>query len=160
LSLGLGLAMGAIFSVFTRGGEPPELARELIVPSAWQGFLVSIGAGIREEIWFRLGFMTFLVWIGTLVTRAAHPDVLMHRPPQSVQTIANLLAALLFAAMHLPQAQALLGLSGPIILFVLVGNGLPALVFGWLYWHRGLLSAMLAHFSFDLVLKVVLPLLP
>jgi membrane protease YdiL (CAAX protease family) len=35
----------------------------------------------------------------------------------------------------------------------------PGLVFGWLYWRRGLVAAMLAHFGLDLVLKVFIPLL-
>jgi hypothetical protein len=28
-------------------------------------------------------------------------------------------------------------------------------IFGWLYWRRGLLAAMLAHFSTDLVIHVI-----
>lgn len=39
------------------------------------------------------------------------------------------------------------------------GNGAPGVVFGWLYWRRGLYSAMLAHFGLDLVIKVLVPLL-
>ena len=38
-------------------------------------------------------------------------------------------------------------------------NGIGGIVFGWLYWKRGLLAAMLAHFSADIVLHVVTPLL-
>jgi membrane protease YdiL (CAAX protease family) len=30
-------------------------------------------------------------------------------------------------------------------------------VFGWLFWKRGLMTAMLAHFSADIVLQVGLP---
>ena len=44
------------------------------------------------------------------------------------------------------------------MLFIFVGNGTPGLVFGWLYWRRGLIAAMLAHFGLDLVLKVLIPL--
>jgi membrane protease YdiL (CAAX protease family) len=73
---------------------------------------------------------------------------------------ANVIAAALFAAIHLPQAAALFGLSAPVLTFVLVGNGLPGLAFGWLYWRRGLLAAMAARGAADVVLKVVLPLVP
>jgi membrane protease YdiL (CAAX protease family) len=38
-------------------------------------------------------------------------------------------------------------------------NAAAGLVFGWLYWRRGLEVAMLAHFSADLVLHVAAPLL-
>jgi hypothetical protein len=37
-------------------------------------------------------------------------------------------------------------------------NGLGGLAFGWLYWKRGLESAMMAHFSADIVLHVITPL--
>jgi len=34
-------------------------------------------------------------------------------------------------------------------------NGLGGLAFGWLYWKQGLESAMIAHFSADIVLHVI-----
>jgi membrane protease YdiL (CAAX protease family) len=58
----------------------------------------------------------------------------------------------------LPQAHFLVGLSTPILVFVVLGNGLPGMIFGWLYWRRGLMAAIVAHFGFDLVLKVIIPL--
>ena len=45
------------------------------------------------------------------------------------------------------------------IVRALVLNGIGGIVFGWLYWKRGLLAAVLAHFSADVVLHVVVPLL-
>jgi hypothetical protein len=36
-------------------------------------------------------------------------------------------------------------------------NGIVALVFGYLYWQRGSESAILAHFSADIVLHVFGP---
>ena len=44
-------------------------------------------------------------------------------------------------------------------LFTSMIEKLAGIVFGWLYWRRGLLAAMLAHFSADIVLPVVAPLL-
>ena len=37
-------------------------------------------------------------------------------------------------------------------------NDLAGLAFGWLYWKRGLESAMLAHFSADMTVHVIAPL--
>jgi membrane protease YdiL (CAAX protease family) len=34
-------------------------------------------------------------------------------------------------------------------------NSIGGLVFGWLYWRQGLLAAMVAHFSADVVLHVI-----
>jgi hypothetical protein len=71
---------------------------------------------------------------------------------------ANAIAALLFGALHLPQAALIAGLSPPVVAFTLIGNGIAGLAFGWLYWKHGLVSAMAAHFSTDIVLHVIAPL--
>ena len=64
---------------------------------------------------------------------------------QNVQAFLQerVLAALAFGALHLPQAQLLLGLSPAIVVTVFVGNGVPGMAFGWLYWRNGLLAAMM-----------------
>jgi len=155
----IGMAMGVIMGVFaskldvSAAGKHPNLT----IPSPGEGLLASVGAGIREEIWLRLGFMTFLVWVGISLIRPF--TKLNSEAPAAVVWIGNLLAAVCFAAIHIPQASALLGLTAPLLVFILVGNGLPGLIFGWLYWRRGLYAAMLAHFGLDLVLKVFIPLL-
>jgi membrane protease YdiL (CAAX protease family) len=46
-----------------------------------------------------------------------------------------------------------------LVVYLLVGNGLVGLVFGWLFRRRGLESAMLAHGSTDLWLHTVFPVL-
>ena len=38
-------------------------------------------------------------------------------------------------------------------------NGVGGMLFGWLYWKHGLMAAMLAHFSADIVLHVAVPLM-
>ncbi len=50
-------------------------------------------------------------------------------------------------------------LSPAVVARALVLNGVGGVVFGWLYWRRGLLAAMVAHFSADVVLHVLAPLL-
>jgi hypothetical protein len=151
----LGLGLGGLIMVAVLIVDPlmPRPPRPLAHPPAWEGLLASLGAGIREELWLRLGVMTPLVWLGAKATRRGEPS-------PAVVWVANGLAAALFAAIHLPQASAFFGLSGPVLAFVLVGNGLPGLAFGWLYWRRGLLAAMAAHGAADVVMKVVLPLVP
>lgn len=41
--------------------------------------------------------------------------------------------------------------------FALVGNGVPGLIFGWLYWRKGLIAAMVCHATTDIIMKVILP---
>lgn len=49
-----------------------------------------------------------------------------------------------------------MGVTHPVAL-VWSANGVAALMFGWLFWRKGLIAAMTAHAIFDLVLKVRLP---
>jgi membrane protease YdiL (CAAX protease family) len=114
------------------------------------GFLASIGAGIREEVWMRLGALTVLASFGASLSRTRQLG------PVSFWT-ANLIAASLFAAIHIPQAFTLIGMNAALLAVILIGNGVPGLVFGWLYRRYGLVSAMLSHFMIDVVLKVILP---
>ena len=100
----------------------------------------------------RLGLMTLLVWVGAQLTRTSAPR------PVVVWT-AIVITALLFGAGHLPTTAAMLPLTPLVIARALLLNGIGGIVFGWLYWKRGLLAAMLAHFSADVVLHVVTPLL-
>jgi membrane protease YdiL (CAAX protease family) len=69
------------------------------------------------------------------------------------------LAAALFGAIHIPQAVVLLEPSRLVVAYALLGNGVPGIVLGWLYWRRGLVAAMVCHFAADFLLKAVLPLL-
>jgi len=124
-------------------------------PPSWQGFLVSITAGVREEILFRLFLLTLFAWIGSILRK--RPNVL---PPNWILWIATLLTAALFGISHLPGTAAIgLSLDTLVITRALVLNGLGGVVFGWLYWTRGLESAILAHFSADVVLHAVVPLI-
>jgi hypothetical protein len=121
-------------------------------PPAWQGLLASFYGGICEELLLRLGLMTLLVWVGTRLTRTTSPG-------SGVVWTAILTSALLFGAGHLPTTAAMLPLTTLVVIRALVLNGIGGLVFGWLYWKRSLLAAMLAHFSADLVRHVMAPLL-
>lgn len=119
--------------------------------AALHGLLASFYGGISEELQLRLFLMTLLVWIGARLRRSG--------PSVAVYWIAILVSALLFGAGHLPAATQVWGLDGVVIVRTLLLNGLGGLVFGWLYWKRGLEMAMLGHFCSDLVLHVAVPLL-
>lgn len=50
-------------------------------------------------------------------------------------------------------------LSPLMVVRILVLNFIPGVVFGVLFWRRGLLSVMIAHFSADVLMHAILPLL-
>ena len=120
-------------------------------PVAWKGLLASFEGGITEEIELRLFAMSLFAWIGHFLRRNADGT-----PTSTVLWSANVIAAVLFGVGHLPLISAMAPLTGIIILRTIVLNGLLGIAFGYLYWKRGLASAMLAHFSADLLLHVVL----
>ena len=62
----LGVGIGVLDAVADRaaGRWMPSPRFAITDPPAWSGLLASIGAGVTEEILFRLGLMTFLVWMG------------------------------------------------------------------------------------------------
>ncbi len=155
-SVFLGIAAGTVIILLDLGIFSPLLAgpvaREAAsdAQSPWVGLLASFYGGIVEEILLRLGLLTVLAWLGTRLARA-------ERPGSAILWGANIVAALLFGLGHLPVTASLMPVTGLVVVRALLLNGIPALVFGWLYMRRGLLPAMIAHFSVDILLHVAAP---
>jgi hypothetical protein len=126
------------------------LTQSNATPAAWQGFLASFYGGIDEEVLLRLFLLTLLAWLGKFVSHTADG-----RPTIVVLWIANILAAILFGLGHLPATAMLIPLTPLVIVRAIVLNGLAGLAFGYLYWKHGIESAMLSHFSADIVLHVL-----
>ena len=96
--------------------------------------------GISEELISRWGLMSLFVWIFWRLAAAGGAV------PAWCFWLGAAAAALLFAAGHLPMLYGLVGDPTPAqVTVVIVGNALPGLLFGWLFWRRGLEAAMLAH---------------
>jgi hypothetical protein len=116
----------------------------------WKGLLTVFYGGVVEEILMRLFFMTLLVWLlAKLFAKEKVPDTLYW--------IGILLSAFLFGIGHLPLAGEVFGvLTPPVILRTLLANGLLAVLFGYLYWKKGLEYAMISHMTADVMLHVVL----
>ena len=110
---------------------------------------VTYGAVI-EEIMLRLFLMTLLIFLlWKLFARK------LEKPSTVILITANIVAALLFAAGHLPTTFVTLG-NSPLILFrCFLLNGTFGLAFGWLYRKYGLRYAMLAHGGCHIVSKLI-----
>lgn len=157
IPLGVGSALlvilldGLVFSrALLEGGLEPGTAH----PPAWQGLLASFYGGITEELFLRLFLMSALAWLLGRVWAAT--DGL---PTPGAMWTANVVAAVLFGLGHLPTTSALVALTPFVVLRAVVLNGIVGVACGWLYWRKGLEMAMAAHFSADIVLHVLLPLL-
>jgi hypothetical protein len=97
--------------------------------------------GITEEVLLRWGFMTFLVW---LVWKLFQKEKGIPRPGYVVAAI--FLSAVVFGAGHLPIATSLNGSPNlALISYVIVANSIFGIIAGFLYWKKGLESAIIAH---------------
>jgi membrane protease YdiL (CAAX protease family) len=152
LGLGAGLAI-LLLDIYLFA---PRLQAELqalggnVHPPAWQGGLASFYGGIVEEVMLRLFLLTLLAWLGSKVSHTAGGQ-----PTTAVMWLAILISGLVFGIAHLPAASAMgIQLTPLYVLRTLLLNGV-GILFGWLYWQRGLESAMLAHFAADVSIHVL-----
>ena len=97
--------------------------------------------GIVEELLLRWGIMSLFVWLAWRRERRAPAGPVLVRLDGSW-----LRPPLLFAAGHLPVLHLLIP-DPPawLIGLVLAANALPGMLFGWLFWRRGLEAAIGAH---------------
>lgn len=97
--------------------------------------------GFTEEILLRWGVMTTLVWLPWRFVKKARGT-----PKRIYFVTAIFLSALLFGALHLPVAYLLAGgLTVPVAVYVIAANSIFGIAAGFLYWRRGLESAIIAH---------------
>lgn len=149
VAMGLISACNAVLLDITAGAMLPQAT--IPITSLWQLSLASVGASINEEILCRLGFMTFLVWLLTTITHRREPVA-------AFMWFGIVLSALGFASLHLPQAIRFHGHpTMPLFVLVFGGNGIPGFLFGWLFWKKGIVAAMIAHFTADILIYGLLP---
>ncbi len=128
----------------------PLTIRGPSTPTWWQGLLASFYGAFDEEMLLRLCVMSFLAWLGHFVGKTAEG-----KPTVAVFWVANVLAAILFGLGHLPATAALVPITPLVVVRAVVLNGIIGVAAGYLYFTRGLESAMLSHFSADLILHVL-----
>ena len=148
-----GFAGGLVLAGFTHLFEPympaDFLARaeQLAIPL----YSKILYGGITEEILIRWGLMSFLVWlIAKLAGSGSNPAA----PWVFVSAI--IVTSLLFGAGHLPLANVLADTVTPAIkAYVFLANGFFGLIAGYLFWKKGLESAILAHMLAHIVWAVI-----
>jgi hypothetical protein len=110
--------------------------------AAWTPITLGFGmlyGGLTEEVMFRWGVMSLLVWAVWRLGGAGRP---VAAGPVAAGIV---LSALLFGLAHLPTLIGVLPLSpGPVARTVLL-NGLAGLWLGWIFWQRHLEATMACH---------------
>ncbi|HPG79822.1 MAG TPA: CPBP family glutamic-type intramembrane protease [Piscinibacter sp.] len=137
-----GFALGLVLAAADAAAAP-------LLGPAWQALVASapggavatvmgvLYGGVAEEVMLRWGAMSLVAWALALLLPSEARTVSM--------ALAVAMAALLFAAGHLPAVAAQLDLTPAIVTRTLVLNGLAGLLYGWLFWRRHLEAAMVAH---------------
>ena len=112
--------------------------------------------GITEEVLLRWGLMTVITWLAWRTFQRQRGAV---KP--ALVWLAIGASAVAFGAGHLPVANYLLGsLNVSVVVFVIGVNAVFGLLFGWLFWRRGLESAMIAHATTHIVNYLLIPFFP
>ncbi|MFB7638290.1 CPBP family glutamic-type intramembrane protease [Peribacillus butanolivorans] len=124
---------------------------EMAVP-VWKSTLAIFYGGTAEEILFRLFLMTFFVWITTKIKKAKDGG-----PTKIGVWLAIVITGVIFGLGHLGITGAMTAITGNVILRAVLLNGSLSVIYGWLYWKKGLESAMIAHFSTDILLHILIP---
>ncbi|MEM3666262.1 MAG: CPBP family intramembrane glutamic endopeptidase [Candidatus Bathyarchaeia archaeon] len=161
--LGISILLGVLaviltttldFTFYFMFPNEPIYAIEFPRPPAWQGFLASFYGAINEEVLNRLFLMNLLLWIFSKIGKAKGG-----KTREFTAWLVIILTAIIFGLMHLPTTATLV----PITLFItaraIILNGIAGIIFGWLYWKKGLESAMISHFTADIIIHGILPML-
>jgi membrane protease YdiL (CAAX protease family) len=155
ISVGLGIMAGILIILlsFGFGALSVDFLRVEMGVATWKAILAAFYGGIGEEILFRLLVMNLILWIVMKIFRRPKGN-----PGGGGVWAANIVAAVLFGLGHLGITGSLTAITAIVIIRAILLNGVAAVIFGWLYWKKGLEAAMVAHFSADIVLHVITPL--
>ncbi|MEE9378711.1 MAG: CPBP family intramembrane glutamic endopeptidase [Candidatus Lokiarchaeia archaeon] len=104
--------------------------------------------GITEEILVRFGALSFIAWISYKI---------IGKKIDTIYWIAILLTSIIFGLGHFPIVFNMIENPPTLLLiYILLGNGVGGVLFGWLYWKKGLESAIIAHITTHLIILLFL----
>lgn len=145
---GLALGIALLILRFVLQPHLPDGLPDYGFRGAIGGFLVSLGAAVAEEVWFRYGLLTLVFYAYLTLTKA-----------ETLSQISALmlitLVAFVFGLAHLPQLLSFGAGSLFAIWATILGNVAVGILYGWCFWKYGLFAAIIAHFTLDLVLHVL-----
>ena len=154
VTLGMTLFIGLILCTdlfYFRNHIPQVVAMYQGRPSFAYWMASVLYGGVIEEVILRLFMMSLIAFLAWKLFFRKEAN-----PPAGIIIAANIIAAILFAAGHLPSTVQMFGEITPMILlrcFLL--NGAGGLVFGYLYRKYGIQYSMMAHAGAHIVWKII-----
>lgn len=139
------VSIAALFNPFLPSGAAERISGfGELVPLATR----ILYGGITEEVLLRWGFMTLLVWAAWRILQKGKGS-----PTSSHFVGAIITSSVVFGVGHLPIAYLLFPEKTlALTLFVVIGNSAFGLIAGFLFWKRGLESAIIAHMLTHIIL--------
>ena len=107
-----------------------------------------IYGGVVEEVMLRLFFMSLMAVIIKKISKEKEIN-------DKIFIVANVIAAILFAAGHLPATAIMIEITPMIVLRCFLLNGGFGLMFGRLYRKYGIHCAMIAHIGVHIISKLI-----
>ncbi len=154
--VGASLFWGAVSGILIYAADflfvIPGISTHQTIAPVWQTLLASFYGGITEEILMRLFLMTLFVWLGMKIFK-------QKKPSNVIVIFSIILAAAIFGLGHLPITASLTKITPLVVMRAIILNGIGGIIFGYLYWKKGLESAIISHFATDIFLLTLLPLL-
>lgn len=99
--------------------------------------------GIAEEVLIRWGLLSFIAWIGMILSGGIDSPVMWG---------AIIISGIIFGLGHVPSYIGAGCRKTPgFFAFMIVFNLYASLIFGWLFWQYGLVAAMIGHMLFHIV---------
>ncbi len=144
LGIGGGLILVASYYVIFR----PRLDEQTV--KTMESLRMNLGlsgrilyGGIVEEILTRWGLQSVLIWLTGSISGGITSGTII---------ISIIITGILFGLGHLPSYLGAGCRKTPLfVAFEIILNLWASLIFGWLFWHYGLVSAMIAHMLFHVV---------
>jgi hypothetical protein len=145
IAVGVGLMLAAVAIPFYRGA--PGLTSGVERLGFWPAFAATLATAFADEMLFRL----IVITLAFAVTQR----YLTHDRNRAI-VVAVAFATLMDLFLHAP-AALVLGLPGASLLagFVTLRMAIPAILFGYLYYRRGLGTAVAAHLTADAALLLL-----
>ncbi len=149
----VGLTSGAIVSALMIFTVQADDGQDFFSIPFWKRMLAGLlQGGIFEELWYRLFLLSFFAWLMSYIFGLQD-----HAISNEIFWMANIAAALMFGADHLPSLDELGAVAKKDIALTMIFNGSLGLVYGYLFWHWGIAAAMLAHMSTHIVIQPCVP---
>lgn len=144
----LGLLTGLlslVISIIFSSLSPHEFA--LLGENIDLTLIARIGyGGFTEELLMRFGLMTLVVWIVYKINKKLTPFTYW---------TGIIIATLIFAIGHFPLAYSTITHPTVTLLaYILIGNSIAGIFFGWLYWKKGLEAAIIGHIFTHLAMVI------